>query len=73
MINISKKLFDELDLIISFDHINPDKSKTKCLAFGVKNDPTPVYFDISPIPWVKQFKHLGHYSIYMIILAMTVI
>ena len=58
MINISKKLFDELDLIISFDHINPDKSKTKCLAFGVKNDPTPVYFDISPIPWVKQFKHL---------------
>ena len=32
---------DEIDLIISFDHINPEKSKTKCLAFGVKNDPPP--------------------------------
>ena len=60
MFNISKKFFDELDLIISFDHINPDKSKTKCLAFGVKNDPNPIYFDNSPIPWVKKFKHLGH-------------
>ena len=60
MFNISKKFFDELDLIISFDHVNPEKSKTKCLAFGVKNDPTPIYFDNSPIPWVKKFKHLGH-------------
>ena len=60
MFNISKKFFDELDLIISFDHVNPEKSKTKCLAFGIKNDPTPIYFDNSPIPWVKKFKHLGH-------------
>ena len=43
MFNISQKYFEELDLIISFDHVNPEKSKTKCLAFGVKNDPRPIY------------------------------
>ena len=39
--------------------MNPDLSKTKSLAFGVTNDPSPV-FGNSPIPWVKKFKHLGH-------------
>ena len=61
MFNIVKKIFDEIDLIISFDHINPEKSKTKCLAFGVKNDPPPLFLNGSPIPWVSKFKHLGHY------------
>ena len=32
-------IFDELDLIISFDHINPKKIKTKRLALNFKNDP----------------------------------
>ena len=36
MFNIVKTSFNKLDLIISFDHMNPEKSKTQCLAFGVK-------------------------------------
>ena len=60
MFNIAQKYFEDLDLIISFDHVNPEKSKTKCLAFGIKNDPRPIYFNGSPIPWVSKFKHLGH-------------
>ena len=43
LFNISQKYFEELDLIISFDHVYHEKSKTKCLAFGVKNDPRPIY------------------------------
>ena len=60
MFNISQKYFEELDLIISFYHVNPEKSNTKCLAFGVKNDPRPIHFNASSIPWVSKFKHLGH-------------
>ena len=60
MLNIAKKFFNDLGLVISFDHINPEKSKTKCLAFGIKTDPPPIFIDGSPIPWVKKFKHLGH-------------
>ena len=40
MFNISQKYFE--DLIISFDHVNPEKPITKCLAFGIKNDPRPI-------------------------------
>ena len=60
MFNIAQKFFNDLDLVISFDHNDPEKSKTKCLAFGVKDDPPPIHFNGSPIPWVKKFKHLGH-------------
>ena len=54
MFNISKKFF-----LYDLDLMNPDLSKTKFLAFGVKNDPSPVFGNL-PIPWVKKFKHLGH-------------
>ena len=43
---------------------NPDKSKTKCLVFTKKPrdraDILPVQLDNSPLPWVRQVKHLGN-------------
>ena len=43
MLNISKCYLEKHGLKISVNHINPKKSKTKCVAFGLKNTP-PAYF-----------------------------
>ena len=60
MIDIAKNFFDDNDLIISMNLENPDKSKTKCIAFGMKSDPLPLYIDENPIPWTNKYTHLGH-------------
>ena len=60
MINITKNYFDNLDLIISLDTINPAKSKTKCIAFGLKINPTPLNISGDVIPWTDRYTHLGH-------------
>ena len=41
LLNITKTYFDNLDLIISLNTIEPVKSKTKCIAFGTKIEPPP--------------------------------
>ena len=41
-------LFDNLDLI------------TKCLAFGMNNDPNPLSIENNPIAWTDKYTHLGH-------------
>ena len=60
MLDITKNFFDDIDLIISYNFDEPAKSKTKCMAFGVKNNPEPILLNGCPIPWVNKFKHLGH-------------
>ena len=60
MINLTKSFFDSLDLIISLDTITPKKSKTKCIAFGLKVDPLPLYLGDKKIPWTDSYTHLGH-------------
>ena len=60
MLDIKQKFFDDIDLIISYNFDEPAKSKTKCMAFGFKNNPDPIFLDGCPIPWVDKFKHLGH-------------
>ena len=60
MIDLAKSYFDSLDLIISMNLENPAKSKTKCLAFGMINDPFPLYIDNNPIAWTDNYTHLGH-------------
>ena len=60
MINLTKSFFDNLDLVISLNILQPDKSKTKCVAFGVKADPAPLWLGNDTIPWSDQYKHLGH-------------
>ena len=60
MIDLAKSYFDNLDLIISMNLQNPAKSKTKCMAFGMKYDPFPLYLDDNPIAWTDKYTHLGH-------------
>ena len=60
MINLTKSFFDNLDLIISLNILEPDKSKTKCVAFGLKVDPVPLWLGSDKIPWSDQYTHLGH-------------
>ena len=42
MLNLAKSFLDKLGLKISVNHIVPKKSKTKCVAFGIKRDPRPI-------------------------------
>ena len=60
MINFTKSYLDNLGLTISINIINPDKSKTKCLAFGIKRDPLPLIAGEKDIPWTNKYVHLGH-------------
>lgn len=60
MINLTKSFFDNLDLIISLNITEPHKSKTKCIAFGLKVDPLHLKLGNDTIPWTDQYTHLGH-------------
>ena len=61
MFNIAKSFLDNLGLKISVNRINPLKSKTKCLAFGLKHDPSVcLKLNDFNIPWCDSYKHLGH-------------
>ena len=61
MFDITKTFLGKLGLKISVNRINPNKSKTKCLAFGLKQDPQySILFNDFCIPWCDNYKHLGH-------------
>ena len=60
MLNLAKSFFDKLGLKISVDHVNPKKSKTKCVSFGLKQDPLPISLDGIDLPWSDKYVHLGH-------------
>ena len=45
---------------ISVDHVNPSKSKTKCVAFGTKASPAKILLNGVSLPWSDSFNHLGH-------------
>ena len=61
MFDIAKTFLDELGLKISVNQIEPKKSKTKCLAFGLKHDPLfSITLNDFEIPWCDNYKHLGH-------------
>ena len=49
-----------MDLIISVDNNVPSKSKTKCVVFGSKLNPTRVKLNGVNLPWSDSFNHLGH-------------
>ena len=59
MINMVEKYCKEKGLKISVDP-NPQKSKTKCLAFNRKQIPLNLKVYEVDIPWVKAASHLGH-------------
>ena len=60
MLNITKSFLDNLGLKISVDHIKPEKSKTKCVAFGTKHNPLPIFLNGTALPWNDKYVHLGH-------------
>ena len=60
MINITSAFLKDLDLIISVDNNVPSKSKTKCVVFGSKLNPTCVQLNGVNLPWSDSFNHLGH-------------
>ena len=61
MFDITKSFLDNLGLKISVNRIEPQKSKTKCLAFGIKHDPlVSIRLNDFNIPWCDNYKHLGH-------------
>ena len=61
MFDISKKFLENLGLKISVNFAKPEKSKTKCVAFGTKQDPViSIKLNNFDIPWADQYKHLGH-------------
>ena len=61
MVNITKDFLDTLGLKISVNRSEPHKSKTKCVAFGLKHDPL-VFMKLNDfnIQWSDSYKHLGH-------------
>ena len=60
IISICVKYFNEHGIKIS-TNINIRKSKTKCVAFNVKDEPSLIYLYGRPLPWVPAYKHLGHF------------
>ena len=60
MIDITNEYMNNLGLCISVNFDKPHKSKTKCIAFGLKNDPLPVNLNGTPLPWCDSYVHLGH-------------
>ena len=60
MLDITNSFLVKLGLKISVDHVKPDKSKTKCVAFGLKKDPPPIFLNGTALPWCDSYKHLGH-------------
>ena len=60
MLNLAKTLLEKLGLKISVNHVTPKKSKTKCVGFGIKQDPLPITLDGINLPWSDSYIHLGH-------------
>ena len=61
MFDISKSFLEDLGLKISINRLEPDRSKTKCVAFGSKRNPfINIKFNDFDIPWANSYKHLGH-------------
>ena len=60
MLDITNSFLTKLGLKISVDHLNPKKSKTKCVAFGLKNKPSSIILNGTSLPWCDSYKHLGH-------------
>ena len=50
-----------MGLKIRVNFAKTEKSKTKCIAIGIKLDPAiSVKFNDFDIPWADQYKHLGN-------------
>ena len=62
MVNICEVHADETDLIFSTDTVDPEKSKTICIAFKVKNTEllSKIILNGNVLPWKNKVNHLGY-------------
>ena len=60
MLDVTKTYLEELGLKISVNYIKPEKSKTKCVVFGLKYKPVLINLSGISLPWSDSYKHLGH-------------
>ena len=61
MVDITKSFFENLGLKISVNIVEPENSKTECVAFGTKRDASfCIKLSDFEIPWADMYKHLGH-------------
>ena len=60
MVDICQKFAKSKRLKFS-THVDPAKSKTKCILFAKKLEAvSPIFLNGDPLPWVKEVKHLGN-------------
>ena len=59
MVNLCKDFFDRHGIQIS-TNADVKKTKTKVLSFGVTGQHSPILLGDSPLPFVKEWVHLGH-------------
>ena len=61
MVDMCAQHATETDLLFSTDPVNPEKSKTMCIAFGSKdkNNLSNVMLNGDPLPWKDKVNHLG--------------
>ena len=59
MVGKCETFFNSIGIKVSTNPV-PKKSKTLCIAFGVKCVPEPLVLYGNALPFVKQHKHLGH-------------
>ena len=61
LVSICEKHAQETDLVFSTDKVNPEKSKTMCIAFQCKNKEQlgSIKLNGDPLPWKDKVNHLG--------------
>lgn len=59
MVSLCEKYFDDHGIEISVD-TDIKKSKTKCIAFNMKQTPQNIFLYNKPLPWVDSHEHLGN-------------
>ena len=60
MLDISCEYLSNLGLSVSVNYNLPEKSKTKCVAFGIKAEFPNIILNGVPLPWSDSYNHLGH-------------
>ena len=60
MLDLTNNYLKSIGLCVSVNHDVPQKSKTKCISFGIKHDPIPIKLDGIELPWCDRYIHLGH-------------
>ena len=61
LVSICEKHAQETDLVFSTDKVNPEKSKTMCIAFQCKNKEQlgSIKLNGDSLPWKDKVNHLG--------------